>query len=160
MGVWNAKYRQNTVTGGNLYQMMPVNAKLSLEQKMGGWTNSVEAQFVGAKKNIEQVRNEIKTSAYALLNLRSSYEWKNIRVDVGIDNLLDTLYYLPLGGAYLGQAATMSGPLPQAPHWGIAVPGMPVGSPGMEVDGLETEPFDVILFNESGRTEIYANYPD
>jgi hypothetical protein len=43
---------------------------------------------------------------------------------------------------------------------GIAVPGMPVGSPGMEVAGLETEPFDVILFDESGRTEIYANYPD
>lgn len=115
---------QNTVTGGNLYQMMPVNTKLSLEQKMGGWTNAVEAQFVGAKKNIEQVRNEVKTSAYALLNLRSSYEWKNIRIDVGIENLLNTLYYLPLGGAYLGQAATMSGPLPQAPHWGIAVPGM------------------------------------
>jgi iron complex outermembrane receptor protein len=123
-GVLSYVNGQNTVTGGNLYQIMPVNTKLSLEQKMGGWTNSVEAQLVGAKKNIEQVRNEVKTSAYALFNLRSSYEWKNVRIDVGIENLLNTLYYLPLGGAYLGQAATMSGPLPVAPAWGIAVPGM------------------------------------
>ncbi|PWB83500.1 MAG: TonB-dependent receptor [Methylocystaceae bacterium] len=115
---------QNTTTGGNLYQMMPVNAKLSLEQKLGGWTNSVEAQFVGAKKNVEQVRNEVKTGAYAVFNLRSSYEWKNIRVDFGVENLFNTFYYLPLGGAYVGYGATMSGPLPIAPPWGIAVPGM------------------------------------
>jgi iron complex outermembrane receptor protein len=31
---------------------------------------------------------------------------------------------LPLGGAYIGAGATMSGPLPIAPPWGIAVPGM------------------------------------
>jgi iron complex outermembrane receptor protein len=115
---------QNITTGGNLYQMMPVNAKLSLEQKMGGWTNAIEGQFVGAKKNIEQVRNELKTGAYALFNLRSSYEWGKLRVDVGIDNLFNTFHYLPLGGAYIGAGATMSGPLPIAPPWGIAVPGM------------------------------------
>jgi len=115
---------QNTVTGGNLYQMMPVNAKLSLEQKMGGWTSSVEAQFVGAKKNIEQVRNELKTGAYALFNLRGSYEWKNVRIDFGVENLFNAFYYQPLGGAYIGYGATMSGDLPIAPPWGIAVPGM------------------------------------
>jgi iron complex outermembrane receptor protein len=123
-GVLSYVNGQNTVTGDNLYQMMPINGKLSLEQKWGGWTNSVEAQFVGAKDKVSQVRNEVKTGSYALFNLRSSYEWKNIRVDFGIENLFNAFYYLPLGGAYIGQSATMSGPMPVAPPWGIAVPGM------------------------------------
>jgi len=42
---------------------------------------------------------------------------------------------------------------------GLAVPGMPVGSPGMEVDGAAPQPFDVIAFDKSGRTEIFASYP-
>lgn len=42
---------------------------------------------------------------------------------------------------------------------GIAVPGMPPGSPGMDVAGFETDPFDVISFDKSGHTEIYAQYP-
>lgn len=113
---------QNTTTGDNLYNMMPINARLSVEQKLGGWKGSVEAQFVGAKDKVSQVRNEVKTSAYALFNLRGSYEWENIRVDLGVENVFDTLYYLPLGGAYIGQGATMSGL--NGPSWGVAVPGM------------------------------------
>jgi hypothetical protein len=42
---------------------------------------------------------------------------------------------------------------------GIAVPGMPAGSPGMEVANFDTEPFDVVTFTASGETEIYASYP-
>lgn len=42
---------------------------------------------------------------------------------------------------------------------GLAVPGMPVGSPGMEVEGATAAPFDVIAFDESGKTEVYASYP-
>jgi hypothetical protein len=34
---------------------------------------------------------------------------------------------------------------------GLAVPGMPVGSPGMEVEGSEPEVYDVILFGPSDR---------
>lgn len=34
---------------------------------------------------------------------------------------------------------------------GLAVPGMPIGSPGMEVAGTEPETYDVILFGPSGQ---------
>lgn len=34
---------------------------------------------------------------------------------------------------------------------GLAVPGMPVGSPGMEVEGAEPEIYSVILFGPSGQ---------
>lgn len=41
---------------------------------------------------------------------------------------------------------------------GLAVAGMPVGSPGMEVAGQPAEPYDVIAFDKSGGTEVYASY--
>lgn len=41
---------------------------------------------------------------------------------------------------------------------GLAVPGMPVGSPGMELQGAALDPYDVIAFEESGRTSIFASY--
>ena len=40
---------------------------------------------------------------------------------------------------------------------GLTVPGMPVGSPGME-QGAETEPFDVLLIKKDGTTEIFARH--
>ena len=39
---------------------------------------------------------------------------------------------------------------------GLAVPGMVVGSPGMEVPGQPAQPYDVIAFDASGRTAVYA----
>ena len=38
---------------------------------------------------------------------------------------------------------------------GLAVPGMPVGSPGME-QGDQKEPYDVLLFDKNGKTTVYA----
>lgn len=40
---------------------------------------------------------------------------------------------------------------------GIAVPGMPIGSPGMEV-GDRKDPYDVLLFTESGDTSVFASH--
>lgn len=42
---------------------------------------------------------------------------------------------------------------------GVAVPGMPIGSPGMEVPGRGVEPYAVIAFDEFGRREVFARYP-
>jgi hypothetical protein len=39
---------------------------------------------------------------------------------------------------------------------GLAVPGMPVGSPGME--GSPAEHYDVIAFDRNGNTTVYASY--
>lgn len=41
---------------------------------------------------------------------------------------------------------------------GLAVPGMPIGSPGMEVPGSPAEPFDVYAFDTAGNWEIFAQY--
>lgn len=38
---------------------------------------------------------------------------------------------------------------------GIAVPGMPVGSPGMEVPGGRKDPYDIIAFSRDGKVSVY-----
>ncbi len=42
---------------------------------------------------------------------------------------------------------------------GLAVSGMPAGSPGMDVEGAKPQPFNVIAFDKSGKTEVFASYP-
>ncbi|MEX2528836.1 MAG: DUF411 domain-containing protein [Gemmatimonadota bacterium] len=41
---------------------------------------------------------------------------------------------------------------------GIAVPGMPMGSPGME--GAFSEPYEVLTFDTDGRTTVWARHGD
>lgn len=112
---------KNRTTGDDLYNIMPLNTKLTLTQKYGGWDNGIELVLVKDKNKVSTMRNEIKTPGYSLVNLRASYSWKQARFDVGIENLFDRHYYLPTGGAYTGQGTTMS--ITSIP-WGIAVPGM------------------------------------
>ena len=40
---------------------------------------------------------------------------------------------------------------------GLTVPGMPIGSPGMEM-GSEREAFDTLLVQKDGTTEIFAQH--
>ncbi len=40
------------------------------------------------------------------------------------------------------------------PVLGLAVPGMPAGSPGME--GGKPEPYNVLTFDKDGKTMVYA----
>ncbi len=39
---------------------------------------------------------------------------------------------------------------------GLAVPGMPAGSPGMESPGQSSEPYQVLIFDRSGKTAVFA----
>ena len=40
---------------------------------------------------------------------------------------------------------------------GIAAPGMPIGSPGMEMGG-RTEKYDVVSFTKDGKTKVFATH--
>jgi hypothetical protein len=40
---------------------------------------------------------------------------------------------------------------------GIATPGMPTGSPGMEVEGRPADSYNVVSFDKSGATKVYAS---
>ncbi len=39
---------------------------------------------------------------------------------------------------------------------GIAVPGMPIGSPGMELPGRPPDRYQVLAFDRTGRTTVFA----
>ena len=41
---------------------------------------------------------------------------------------------------------------------GIAVPGMPIGSPGMEVPGTKPQSFSVLSFTKDGSTRVFASH--
>jgi iron complex outermembrane receptor protein len=120
-GLLNFTRGTNETTGDHLYNIMPLNAKLTVTQKMGGWDNRAELVMVQAKDQVSGVRNEVKTAGYSLVNLRGSYAWKSVRLNFGVENLFDRFYNLPTGGVYTGQGATMS--MNGIPY-GVAVPGM------------------------------------
>jgi iron complex outermembrane receptor protein len=116
---------RNRRTGDSLYNIMPLNAKLALTHRDEGWDNAMEIVMVAAKDDASADRNEVATAGYALVNLRASYSWPKVRLDLGVENLFDRFYAEPLGGVYLGQGTTMtSSPVGSVPSWGTAVPGM------------------------------------
>ncbi|MBK7899867.1 MAG: TonB-dependent receptor [Azonexus sp.] len=113
LGYVNGKNRD---TGEHLYHIMPLNLRLALDHRWNNWSNSLEFQRVAAKDDVQATRNETRTASYGLVNLRTAYDWKMVRVDAGIENLFDKNYDLPLGGAYLGDRNDQS--------WGNRVAGM------------------------------------
>ncbi len=127
-GLFNWTYGKNLVTGYGLYNVMPVNGKVNFTHQYGGWDNQIQLIAVANKNNFLSVeRNEIPTPGYFLTNLKASYSWSKVRVDAGINNLFNTMYYQPLGGAYLGQGRTMTmnpSAAQGGPQWGTPVPGM------------------------------------
>lgn len=85
--------------GGNLYHMMPLNAKVSLEHNVGAWNNGIDIQAVKAKNSVDSLRHEPQTAGYTLVDVRMQYKiQKNITLDCAITNLFNKFYELPLGG--------------------------------------------------------------
>jgi hypothetical protein len=41
---------------------------------------------------------------------------------------------------------------------GLALPGMPIGSPGMEEPGMKTQPYEVLTFDKAGTTRTYSRH--
>lgn len=111
---------ENTETNDDLYNIMPLNAKLGMEHQLGGWKNNLELKLVATKDSVQAIRKENKTAGFSLVNFYTSYDWKRVRFDLGVENVFDKHYYDPLGGAYLGQGATMGTGVIQ----GVQVPGM------------------------------------
>ena len=114
LGSWNLKTKVNYTRGvnldtdDNLYNMMPLNATIGLEHKVNRWNSLLEVVMVTDKTEVSENRNEVKTAGYSLVNLKTSYTIKDLRLDFGIDNLFNVAYDLPTGGAYTGEGGTMS----------------------------------------------------
>jgi len=96
VGGWLHGRRLDTGTG--LYQMMPFNVRLGLQEKLRGFTGGPEIQLVDRKRDTDPLRVEPHTPGYALVNLHTGYQWQHFQLEAGATNLLNRWYYLPLGG--------------------------------------------------------------
>ena len=106
-GSFSISRGKNTDASDNLYRVMPANSRLLLEQKIGQWTNHIEGSLVKNKKYLSKIRNESKTPGYGLINVFSTYNYKDTQLSFGVSNLFDKYYIDPLGGSYVGQGSTM-----------------------------------------------------
>ena len=125
--------------GYYLYHMMPLNGKVALEDAValggGRLTGAFEVRAVADKTDVETLRMEPSTPGFAVMNLRASYEYQNLRFDFGVENLADRLYYEPLGGLDLGdyiKSTYTSSPLAY---------GLPLAAQGRNVYGGVTVTF-------------------
>ncbi len=100
-GIVGYVHGENPDTDVSLYHMMPFYSRLALVNKIGGWTSAIELDLYAGKHNVDTVRNELRSDGYALVNWRTSYEWGNIRFDLGAQNVFDQYYEPALGGTYL-----------------------------------------------------------
>lgn len=118
-GEWTARaslsyVRAKADNDDNLYNIMPLNARLALDHSHATWSNSFETVLVASKDNVSNVRAEQKTAGYAIANFRTSYKIaKSVRLDAGVENLFDRQYSLPLGGLEYASADIMMGAPPK-----------------------------------------------
>lgn len=105
---------ENLTAHTPLYHMMPLDVKLGLTHRIGGFEGGLDLEAVSSKTRVDLARNEPTTAAYALLNLHTAYTWRAFRLSVDVENLLDKAYFLPLGGMSLGDydATGVLRPLP------------------------------------------------
>jgi iron complex outermembrane recepter protein len=111
---------QDLSTHINLYHMMPLHGTIALDHQRGPWSSVLEFHAVDQKTQVDATRLEPRTPAYATLDLRTAYEWRSVRLDLAMTNLLDHQYENPLGGTWQsalyppGFAGATFRPLPAA----------------------------------------------
>lgn len=91
--------RLDTQTG--LYQMMPFNLRLNLEENLHGWSTGARLEAVDRKSNVDPHRFEPKTPGYTLFGLHTAYARGPLSMSASVDNLLNKDYAQPLGGVNL-----------------------------------------------------------
>jgi iron complex outermembrane receptor protein len=103
-----------------LYHVMPTHAAVTLLHDYRHWSNALQFQTVGRKSAVDPLRQEPATSGYSLVDLRTAYVWRNLRLDFALVNLMNRRYADPLGGTWQsalyppGYAAATFKPLPAA----------------------------------------------
>jgi hypothetical protein len=103
----------------------------------------------------------LRTNGYAV-SVTESDDLDGVKTKLGIPEDLRTCHTGQIGDYLLEghvPAVAVAYLLREKPDGmiGVAVPGMPVGSPGMEVEGAKPDEYSVILFGPAGR-RVWARY--
>ena len=87
-------------------------------------------------------------------------DMRNVKREMGIEPKYQSCHTATVDGYYIEghvPADDIKRLLTEKPKaTGLAVPGMPKGSPGMEVGGKD--PYSVLLVKEEGSTEVYSKH--
>ena len=85
-----------------------------------------------------------------------------IKLEVGVPPGLGSCHTAKVGGYFVEghvPASDVKRLLAEKPDaLGIGVPGMPMGSPGMEVPSGDTQPYTVTQVNKDGSTSIFSSH--
>jgi hypothetical protein len=102
----------------------------------------------------------VRAAGFDVEVLESS-EVNRLKVRLGVPEALASCHTAEIGGYVIEghvPPAAIKRLLAEKPDGkGLAVPGMPVGSPGMEVEGVEPDTYEVVLFGPSGQ-RTYARH--
>lgn len=102
---------ENRDTNQDLYHLAPLHVRLVLDHRLGDWSNGIELVASTTKTEVNDDRREPETSGYALVNLRTAYQWPGVRLDAGIDNVFDQRWYDPLAGVDFADFSLNGGPV-------------------------------------------------
>jgi iron complex outermembrane receptor protein len=87
-------------TQTSLYHVMPLHGAMALEHDFGAWSSALRVHAVARNTDVDPIRRQPATAGYSVLDLRTAYEWRNLRLDFAIANLLDRQYASPLAGTW------------------------------------------------------------
>ena len=108
----------------------------------GGWVDHLKAEGFAVEVTETKAINRVK----ARLGVPS---------DLAACHTAEIAGYVIEGHVPAAAIRRLLAEKPQAK--GLAVPGMPVGSPGMEVEGSAPESYDVVLFGSFGQ-RVFARF--
>ena len=96
------------------------------------------------------------------VQVKDSARMSTVKSQLGVPDDLQACHTAKVGGYVVEghvPAADIVELLAKKPDVsGISVPGMPMGSPGMEVPSGEKEPFETLTFDRSGKTKVFAKH--
>lgn len=85
----------------DLYHLMPLNISLSLKHQLSLWSSDLMLRLVSQKETVNKLRLEAQTAGYALVDFATRFKWSTFTWEIGVSNILDKDYQMPLAGVDL-----------------------------------------------------------
>ena len=90
---------RNQEPGDDLYRSAPLHGMFELAYERASWEAHLEWIWADSQNRVSDLQNEQTTPGYGILNLRVAKTFADsVRVEAGLENLLDKRYADHLGG--------------------------------------------------------------
>jgi iron complex outermembrane receptor protein len=89
----------NEDTGDDLYRIAPLRGTVDLACRHEGWEGHLEWEWADAQNHVSDLQGETASPGYGLLHFRlAKVLFNSLRLEAGVENLLDKRYADHLGG--------------------------------------------------------------